>query len=125
MKKCIKCEGNSKSILCSKCKKDLMKKGRCVECNNGTDNLFNILNIYLCNKCKNNNEKYKTITKTRSKSEYNLNEKDLSILPFTKVDNPHYKCAAPMTLFLKTHVENLSKIKKEINKIGKNCKESF
>lgn len=41
-----------------------------------------------------------TITKSRAKSEYNLKDKDFKVLSYAAVDNPYYKCAPKMKLYL-------------------------
>lgn len=51
-----------------------------------------------------------TITKSRAKSEYNLKDKDFKVLSYAAVDNPYYKCAPKMKLYL---------IQELIDKFGK------
>ena len=47
-----------------------------------------------------------TITKSRAKSEYNLKDKDFKVLSYAAVDNPYYKCAGAMKLYLKKELED-------------------
>lgn len=71
-----------------------------------------ILEIPLCAKCqRNNSAKYQYITKTRAMGEYRLKPSELAELGVHKVDNPYYKKAAPMQLYLLSQVENQAKRK--------------
>lgn len=47
-----------------------------------------------------------TITKTHVKSEYKLKESDFKVLSCAAVDNPYYKCAPKMKLYLKQELED-------------------
>lgn len=84
--------------LCSLC---LRRKGKIVFQKNDDENWKD----QICKQCT---EIDALITKTRSKSEYKLTEKDIQSLPFVLRPNPRYKCASPMTLFLTSDVINLS-----------------
>lgn len=47
-----------------------------------------------------------TITKSRAKAIYNLKEADFNKLKFIEVDNPYYKCAACMKLYMIKEIED-------------------
>ena len=86
----------------------------CQNCNRKTVRLQPIVDIPICRNCWMNGslkEQYKYISKTRAKSEFRLNEADLSKTTFFEVKNPHYATAAPMKLFLLDHIESISKNK--------------
>jgi len=53
------------------------------------------------------------ITSTKAKSEYKLNEKDLSPLKGTLLANPHYRSGPPMRLYSLVDVVKASKAKME------------
>lgn len=46
-----------------------------------------------------------TISKSKAKSMYNLTDKDIKNIRFLEVDNPHYKCAPKMKLYLQKELE--------------------
>lgn len=46
-----------------------------------------------------------TITKSRAKREYGLTEQQIMKLPYNEADNPYYKIAEPMKLYLKAQCE--------------------
>lgn len=84
-------------------------KPPCSECGKGTLRKHPILEIYLCANCqRQNQDKYRYITKTRALSEYRLKPDDLASLGVHEVDNPYYKKAAPMQLYLLNQVQDLS-----------------
>jgi len=71
-----------------------------------------ILDIPLCAKCQRNDpDKYQYITKTRAIDHYRLKTSDLAMLGVHEVDNPHYKKAAPMQLYLLTQVKQVARDK--------------
>lgn len=87
-------------------------KAPCSECRKATTRKHPILNTYLCSNCQRQHQnKYRYITKTRAISEYRLKSADLESLGVHEVDNPYYKKAAPMQLYLFNQVEELSKEK--------------
>jgi hypothetical protein len=60
-----------------------------------------ILDLALCSGCqRKDKEKYGFITKARALGEYRLRPIDLRELRVYEVDNPHYKKAAAMQLYL-------------------------
>ncbi len=66
----------------------------------------------LCADCRRGYpEKYFCVTKSRAVREYRLGAVDLARLPMYEVDNPHYKVAAPMKLYLLRQVRQLAKAK--------------
>src|SRR3990172_2898651 len=68
----------------------------------------------ICKKCwalDDVKQKYRYITKTRIKTEFKLKEKDFMHLPCHEVNNPHYRSASMMQLFLLVDVESLAKSK--------------
>lgn len=86
----------------------------CKNCGRKTVRLQPIVDIPICRNCWTDGsikDQYKYITKTRAKSEFRLNEADLSKTSFFEVKNPHYATAAPMKLFLLDHIESVSKSK--------------
>lgn len=88
------------------------QKMKCTDCNKQTIRKHPILEIPLCQKCQvENDEKYKYITKTKAMGEYRLKSKDLEKLKRHEVDNPYYKKAAPMQLYLLNQVQELSRSK--------------
>jgi len=87
-------------------------KPTCAECGKVTMRVNPILDIPLCAHCQRGHpDKYGYITKTRARGEYRLRESDLARLASYEVDNPHYKKAAPMQLYLHQHVRKLSREK--------------
>jgi len=88
-------------------------KHPCSECGKGTIRKHPILEIYLCASCqRQQQDKYRYITKTRALGEYRLKPDDLESLGVHEVDNPYYKKAAPMQLYLLNQVTELSKKKR-------------
>jgi restriction endonuclease Mrr len=84
----------------------------CSECSKATVRLHPILNVPLCAKCQRSKpEKYRYVAKTRAMEQYRLGKKDLAHLGMYEVDNPHYKIAAPMQLYMLTQVEELARAK--------------
>jgi len=57
------------------------------------------------------------ITVTRAKSEYRLNENDLSSLGYDEKTNPHYKSAAPMRLYDEGEVAAVCKSKYQTKEV--------
>ena len=87
-------------------------KFKCTECNRKTVRFHPILDIPLCQKCQSHHkEKYKYITKTKAMGEYRLKSVDLEKLKKHEVDNPYYKKAAPMQLYMLDQIQELSKSK--------------
>jgi hypothetical protein len=87
-------------------------KPPCSECGKGTIRQHPILSTYLCANCqRQHHDKYRYITKTRALGEYRLKPNDLESLGVHVVDNPYYKKAAPMQLYLQHQIEELSKKK--------------
>jgi hypothetical protein len=66
----------------------------------------------LCAKCRSQfPQRYGCITKTRALREVRLREHELYRLRYVERDNPHYKSASPMPLFLLNQVQELAKTK--------------
>lgn len=87
-------------------------KQPCIECRKATSRMHPILQLPLCQSCQRERvDKYRYITKTRALQEYRLRPYDLSSLGCHEVDNPYYKKAAPMQLYLLNEIEELSKKK--------------
>lgn len=83
---------------------------KCADCGKRTERVHPILDIPLCQKCqKRDQAKYAYVTKTRAMSDFRLKPADLAQLGVHEVDNPHYKKAAPMQLYLLTQVRELSR----------------
>ena len=81
----------------------------CTHCNKFTRRLHPILKIPLCSQCQRQHpEIYQYITKTRASELYRLKTSDLSSLGVHKVDNPHYKNAAPMQLYILSQIKELA-----------------
>lgn len=84
----------------------------CIECNVKTTRKHPILEVPLCAACqKSKPNKYGYITKTRAMEDFRLKPRDLEKLRVHLVDNPHYKTAAPMQLYLTTQITSLAKEK--------------
>ena len=84
----------------------------CIECLKPTARFHPILDKSLCQSCQRKNpDKYQYISKTRAMQEFRLKINDLAKLRFHEVDNPHYKIAAPMQLFLLAPIQELSENK--------------
>jgi hypothetical protein len=89
-----------------------MAKPQCVDCGKPTLRIHPILDIPLCAGCqREDQDKYRYITKTRAMEHYRLRPSDLATLGVHEVDNPHYKIAAPMQLYLLTQIEALAQRK--------------
>jgi hypothetical protein len=87
-------------------------KPPCSECGKGTLRKHPIIGSYLCANCqRQHQDKYRYTTKTRALSEYRLKPSDLASLGMHEVDNPHYKKAAPMQLYLLRQVQELAEKK--------------
>ena len=79
------------------------KKKCCCECGKKTQCVHPILDVSVCRQCQGRNpEKYGFICKSTALK--SLSAERLKELPYFEVDNPHYKCAATMKLYLKAHV---------------------
>jgi len=77
----------------------------CADCGKTTKRLHPILKLPLCSGCQRKDQlRYGYITKGRALEEYRLNPRDLRELEFHEVDNPHYKKAAPMVLYLRSQI---------------------
>jgi hypothetical protein len=88
------------------------EKFKCTECNKQTIRIHPILDIPLCQKCQSTNKtKYQYIAKTKALGEYRLKPRDLEKLKKYEVDNPHYKIAAPMQLYMLNQIQELSRLK--------------
>lgn len=90
------------------------QKFDCEKCGSETVRLQPIVKIPICQNCWGKTsvkEEYKYITKTRAKSEFRLNEKDITKLDFFEIKNPVYATSYPMKLYLFDQIEDLSKNK--------------
>ena len=84
----------------------------CCECGTPTRSIDVFHDKPLCAKCRSRfPQKYGCITKTRALREFRLREHELYRLPYIERDNPHYKSASPMHLFLLNQVRDLAKTK--------------
>ena len=84
-------------------------KSKCSECGRTTVRFHPILDVPLCANCqRSNKEKYQYITKTRAMEHYRLKPDDLAQIGVHEVDNPHYKKAAPMQLYLLAQVKEVA-----------------
>jgi Restriction endonuclease/XPA protein C-terminus len=84
----------------------------CTHCTKETIRLHPILNIPLCANCQRQRpELYQYISKTRAMETYRLRPTDLKPLGYHEVDNPHYKKAAPMQLYMLSQIKTASNIK--------------
>lgn len=92
---------NAYGLFCVK-----MSASICFNCRNYTEGRLD--QIPFCHNCR---EKPAHITKTRAKSAYCLNDTDLDKLKCELKRNPHYRSAAPMTLYLFSDVEKLANCK--------------
>lgn len=85
---------------------------RCVECGQFTKRMHPILDVALHSACQRiNQHKYQYITKSRALGEYRLRKGELTGLSVYEVDNPYYKKAAPMQLYLHSQVRELARAK--------------
>lgn len=85
-----------------------MPKTRCTECGKLTVRIEEILDIPLCSRCRSTLDKYAYVTKTRALQEFRLRPAELATLRMREVDNPHFKRAAGMQLFLLPQVRALA-----------------
>jgi hypothetical protein len=84
----------------------------CCECGSRTRSVDVFHDQPLCAKCRSQfPQKYGCITKTRALREFRLREHELYRLTYLERDNPHYKTASPMHLFLLSQVQDLAKSK--------------
>lgn len=84
-------------------------KCSCTHCGKRTVRIHPILDIALCANCQRQRpEIYQYITKTRATEVYRLRSSDLNTLRAHEVDNPHYKKAAPMQLYLLTQIKSIA-----------------
>lgn len=80
----------------------------CVGCFRSTRHVNWFFNLPCCQSCERALPQFKTITKGRALGEFKVPKQALDELPHLKVDNPHFKCARPMTLFLLNDVAEYS-----------------
>ena len=73
-----------------------------------------LFKMKLCADCR-NSEKFRMITSKRAKSEYKLNETDLSPLKELLAKNPHCRSGPPMRLYSLVEVVKASHAKMEAN----------
>jgi hypothetical protein len=84
----------------------------CCECGSRTRSVEVFRDKPLCASCRSQfPQKYGCITKTRALREFRLREHELYRLVYIERDNPHYKSASPMHLFLLSQVQDLAKSK--------------
>ncbi|MGE0822682.1 MAG: restriction endonuclease [Candidatus Binatia bacterium] len=84
----------------------------CCECGTRTRSIEGFHDKPLCAECRSQfPQKYGCITKTRALQKFRLREHELYRLPYIERDNPHYKNASPMHLFLLGQVQDLAKSK--------------
>jgi len=84
----------------------------CCECGTRTRSIDGFHDKPLCTECRSQfPQKYGCITKTRALQKFRLREHELYRLPYIERDNPHYKSASPMHLFLRGQVQDLAKSK--------------
>ena len=81
----------------------------CSICNEPSTNLqlHRLLPNNFCEKCMEMKE-LQLITLSRAMNEYNLTKNNLLDLPYLRLQNPHYRCASPMYLYLLGDVKKLS-----------------
>jgi Restriction endonuclease/XPA protein C-terminus len=87
------------------------QKEDCQKCGKKTLRRQPIVNIPICQNCWKEQiikNEYKYITKTKAKSEFRLNEKEIANLAFFEVKNPIYATSHPMKLYLLEQIELLS-----------------
>ncbi|HVU48723.1 MAG TPA: restriction endonuclease, partial [Terracidiphilus sp.] len=91
----------------------LFKRGwPCRECGDRTRNIDAFHDEPLCAICRSKfPKKYGCVTKTRALREFRLREHELYRLTYIERDNPHYKNASPMQLFLLSQVQELARAK--------------
>jgi hypothetical protein len=91
---------------------DKKQKAPCTHCGKLTARHHPILELPLCQPCQSGRpDEYQYITKTRALDEYRLKPADLDRLRAHQVDNPHYKIASPMQLYLRSQIANVSHAK--------------
>ncbi len=84
----------------------------CCECGTQTRSIDAFHDKPLCSGCRGRfPQKYGCITKTRALREFRLREHELYRLTYVQRNNPYYKNASPMQLFLLAHVQELAKAK--------------
>jgi XPA-like protein/restriction endonuclease len=84
----------------------------CCECAIRTRSVDAFHDKPLCAKCRSRfPQKYGCITKMRALRDFQLREHELYRLTYIERDNPHYKRASPMHLFLLSQVQGLAKTK--------------
>lgn len=89
-------------------------KHECIKCSNKTTRIQPIVNLPICKNCWSKDElkkEYAYITKTRAKSEFRLNDKDLNKVSSFEVKNPIFATSYPMKLYLLNEIETLSNSK--------------
>ncbi|KAM6971810.1 DNA repair protein complementing XP-A cells [Aplochiton taeniatus] len=88
-------------LICDECDKPFMDSY-----------LSNSFNLSVCDKCRDNDERHKLISRTEAKAQYLLKDCDLDqrepVLRFTLRKNPHNPRWGDMKLYLKPQVEKRS-----------------
>jgi len=99
--------GQGKAVGASALNMEIRRQDACTGCGRATKRFHPILRLPLCLGCQQKDRhKYGYITKTRALEEYRLKPKDISHLTYHEVDNPHYKKAAPMVLYLHSQIRD-------------------
>lgn len=93
----------------------MAKRAPCRDCGKHTAARDFVTDEPLCPNCRRN---YPLITATRAKDDYDLTEADLKTLRHLERPNPHYKCAAPMRLYLRSQVEEIDQRKYRETPVG-------
>jgi len=88
-----------------------LENSLCFDCNKFTTRVDAFFQIPLCNSCRKTNLNVQLICKSKARKQYKLSERDIGELPFLEMDNPHYKCASAMKLYLLSDVHGLSRKK--------------
>ena len=81
---------------------------RCLWCRSPCKDVDYLSNERVCFRCQKTSLRYEKVTATRAKAEYRITETDLSSLRCLETQNPHYRSAAPMRLYLSSAVQKLS-----------------
>ena len=84
----------------------------CSECQSGTQKLcrerFEGFAISVCTRCVEKSEDFDLLSKAEASSQYLLPDDTLNFLPHKVKDNPHNKTWAPMKMFLRKIVREMS-----------------
>ena len=103
---------NVKVAKVSKVAKEKIKKEKkpidpkkCHNCNAVNQPIHLSHQVRLCKECR-ELDQYKLITKKTIKENWFLTEKDLEEIEMFEVNNPYYKCAAPMCLYVVEDIKN-------------------